>query len=335
MKRIISIVLILAVAMVAFAGGSSEASTSTGVKTLKLGTTAPGGPVNGCAEYFAKSVAEVSGGKLVVDVHTASTLGNTAQLYAQLKSGDLDFFVTAFDTATVLKDGEAFAIVCVPYVFDDFDHYMKFATSDLCKEMIAKVEASNGLHFVGLGSQNMPRTLSARIPVYSVEDVKNLKLRCPETKGQFQMWEMWGANPLIINGGESYTAIEQGIADGQENDVVGSYNSGYGEILKYFMEIDYIQQANVIWGSQINWGKYTDQEKAWIEEALAKTFKEYSEETVNSYDAAKAGLIAQGVTFVDVDVDSFKQATYAAIPTLEAQGIIPAGLYDTVRALNN
>ena len=332
MKKVLAILLVMTLLTVSvFAQGGTE---SSGVKTLKVGSTSPAGSSHQDAlEYLQKKVQEISGGKLDMSIHMAGSLGNTAQEFAQLKEGTLDIFLCGFDTSAVLKEGSDFAVLCVPYVFDDMEHYEKFVASDLCKSMIEKVEEANGLHFYGLVAPSNPRTLSTtKKYISSVKDVDNMKIRVPETQAIYEMWKAWGANPVIISGGELYTSLESGLCDGQDNDVVSSYTSGFGEVLKYFTEIDYIQQSLVMWFSDISWNKLTEEEQGWLNQAIAETYEEYGQVVRDSYASAKQALIDAGVEFCDVDVDSFKNAAAEAVKSMDGV-LFTAGLYDQIRAM--
>lgn len=335
MKKLFVLLLVfITVLGVVTAGGSAE--SANGVKMLKLGSTTPAATYSHEAlQYFQSRVRELSGGKLDMTIHMGGTLGTTAQEYAQLREGSLDMFQTAFDTASVLRGGQDFTVTCVPYVFDDMEHYHKFAESDLGLGMIAEVEKQNGIHFLGILAPMLPRALSTtNRPVTSVADVANLKIRVSEAQSIYEMWKAWGANPVIISGGELYSSLESGLADGQDNDVVSTHSSGMGEIQDYYTELDYIQQCIVLWFSQSNWDKLSDEEKGWIETALNDTYTHFEEVLGQQYEEAKQALIDEGVTFIEPDIESFKEATEASIGVMDGV-LFREGLYDEIRALNN
>lgn len=331
MKKALVVLLVLFTALAVFAAGTTEAS---GTKTLKLGSTSPAGSSHEKALlYFQERLQAVSGGKLDVSIHMAGALGTTAQQFAQLQEGTLDIFLCGFDTSATLREGSDFAVVCVPFAFNDMAHYEKFVNSDLCQGMIAKVEKANGLHFFGLIAPSNPRALSTtNKPVYSVADVKNMKIRVPETQAIFKVWESLGANPVIISGGELYSALQSGLADAQDNDVVASQSSGFGEVLHYWAEIDYIQQALVTWFSDITWKSLSAEEQGWLNQALAETYAGFGQIVRDGYATSKQILVEAGMTFCDVDVDSFRAAAAEAVKEMDGV-LFTKGLYDQIRAL--
>ena len=234
--------------------GESEGGNQGGQETvvLKIGTTAPPTTlVSQSAQLFGDILKEISGGKMSVELVTSGALGTTAQHYSQLEQGTLDIFVTAFDTATVMKDSGDFSIFVVPFAFDDVDHLRKFLDTDDFQAMLKKAEDANGVKFMGPVGNMLPRCLSTtKVEVKSPADLNNLKIRTPEAPTVTKVWQAWGANPIQTPGSEIYSSLESGIADGQDNDVVGTTSTPLYEVQKYYMELNYIQQCNIMWMSE-------------------------------------------------------------------------------------
>lgn len=319
----------------ASAAKSGQTASSGAAVTLKIGTTAPPTTlVSQSAAMFGEKLAALSNGKMGVDLCTSGTLGTTAQHYAQLGQGDLDLFVTAFDTETVMKDSKDFSIFVVPYAFNDCAHLRKFLTTDKFNEMLQKVEKANGVKYVGLTGDMLPRCLSTtNTPVKTPADLKNLKIRTPESTAIVKVWSAWGASPIQTPGSEIYSSLESGLIDGQDNDVVGSTSTPLYEVQKYYMEINYIQQANVMWMSQKTWDKLTEEQRTWVQKAIAETDSQFSKDLFGAkYDDAKKLMQDSGVTFVDVDVDAFKASAADVVKKLDGS-LFTAGLYDYVRGL--
>ena len=313
----------------------AETGSSEEAITLKYGATSPAGSIHETfANTFAQNLNEISGGLITVEVNMGGVLGNTMSHYSQMTQGDLDFFQAALDTGSGLRNGGDLAVVLVPFLFNDENHYYKFLESDLFKGMISEIESANGLRFMGELSKQLPRALStSKVPVHSVADVANLKIRTPESTAMTEIWKAWGANPVVISGGEMYSALQSGLADGQDNDVVNSYSTALHEVQDYFMEINYIYQSMFLWMSEMTWSELSPQQQEWIEQAIEKTHGEMAELIDSSYESAKQGLIDGGMEFIeDVDLDSFREATANAIGTLEGS-LFREGLYEEIRSM--
>lgn len=301
--------------------------------TLKLGTTgATTGSIYKASTYFADAVAEVSGSALEIEVIGAGSLGTTAQHYAQLREGSLDIFITALDTGTTMQGGEDFAVCVVPYLFKDREHFAKFMESDVLQQMMDAVSGPNNIHYLGAMGFNLPRGLGCKFPVHSVEDVANLKIRVPETASMMTVWKAWGANPQIIASKELYTALEGGMVDAQENDLMTSFNNGWMEIAKYYMELEYIQQGNILYVSQDTWNRLSDQQKAWLEEGRIKAHEIFNHEMEGLYDTVKNEALESGVEFIDCDTQGFRQKAAQAAEEMDGD-LWSDGLYQKISDL--
>lgn len=320
--------------------GSAKTEETLEVKkdtpfVIKMGTTSSAkGMPSRAAENFKSILEELSGGMMSCDVNIAGALGNTAQHYGQLKDGSLGGFVTAYDTFTIMEKGEDFAISVVPFAFDDMKHFHNWVDSELYQEMVTPVEEANHVKVIGTIGDVCPRGLSTSgKPIKSVADVENLKIRVPETKSMVSVWEAWGANPTIIPASEIYTSLDSKIADGQDNDVLTTDNSAYAEVQDYYMELDYIMQAEVLVLSEKTWNQMNEQQQNWVMEAAAKAQDSFTKQVASEYDEAKKHMQTElNVEFVDVDVQSFRDVALGAVQ--EMNGVLFSdGLYDKVRAL--
>lgn len=302
---------------------------------LKLGTTgpAPADDVYVASTYFADAVEEISGGKITVEVIGSGALGTTAQHYAQLKEGSLDFFTTAFDTATTMVGGDDFAVVACPYLFRDIDHYQAFLDSDLLGEMLAPVEEANKVVYLGPLGFRLPRGLNCTFPIHNVSEVANLKIRTPDTASTLRVWEAMGANPMIISASELYTSLQSGICDAQENDYKTSYNNGWMEAAHYYMELDYIQQGNVLYISDSTWNTLNDQQKGWVQDALKTAHESFNADTEKALADMKDKIVADGYEFVtDIDIQGFRDKAAEAVETLDGS-LWSEGLVEKIQAI--
>ncbi|MCF0237746.1 MAG: TRAP transporter substrate-binding protein [Sphaerochaetaceae bacterium] len=345
MKKILTVMLIACVAFMAFANGGSEAATGTGIagttanpRILKAGTSAPASTDTRNGYYvFEKlmneKLMELSGGTIGYECVYGGALGNNTQLLAQLKAGTLDFMPTGFDLATNLQNSEKFYAVSMPYVFDNDAHMDAFLESDLWKEMVEELKQSNGIYIAGLAMHQTARSFNTKKPIVHPEDLKNLKIRVPESTVQMEMWKATGASPMVVPASELYTSLDSGVVEGQENDIVASaVTLKLYEVAPYFTETDYIKQACLLYMSAKTYDAMTEQEKAWFEEALDYACAEASQCYYEKYDAAKEEIVAHGGTIVEFDFDEWKTYFSDLVHNVFDGKYFPAGLYDQIQA---
>ena len=346
-RSVLCMVLVMSISILASCGNpttpASSGNTSVsnsgseeGVLTLRYGNAAVSSAASSAnALMYAEVLEEVSGGQMKVEYIGDSALGNQAQHYAMIKEGTLDLMQSSFDSFASLEGGEDFAVVLAPYLFDDLDHLGNFVESDLCRDMLTELEAANNFHVIGICTYALPRNLSTTRPVHSIDDVRGLKIRVPNSTAMMAIWDAWGAEPQIMDGGQLYTAMESGLVEAQDNDVMNTYNASFAEVAPYYTEIEYINQCYLMFITQPTWDKLTDQQKAWVEEACQITCDQYTEIFLAAGGSSKQDLIDAGVTFIeDADIDSFKAA--AEEFNREQDGKLwSAGLYEQIRAMAN
>lgn len=63
--------------------------------------------------------------------------------------------------------------------------------------------------------------------------MKGLKIRTMTVPIHLEMFEAMGANPTPMNSSEVFSALQQGVVDGQENPCSNIYSNKYHEVQKY------------------------------------------------------------------------------------------------------
>lgn len=66
------------------------------------------------------------------------------------------------------------------------------------------------------------------------DDLKGLKIRVQQSPASVNMVKAFGAAASPMSFGEVYTAIQQGVIDGAENNELALTNNKHGEVAKYF-----------------------------------------------------------------------------------------------------
>lgn len=342
MKRALAILVAL-VMMLSLLSGCGAKPAAGGDSTdeaivLKLGVT-----TNQTAAHYTSSVAfaeeleKVSGGKMTLQIISDGALGTVAQHFAQLKAGTLDCFVTGVSDAEILQDGKDFGVMCTPFLFSSQDHYEKFISSDVFAGMMSKVEEANGVKFIGETCMNFPRGLNTKMAVHKLDDMKGVKIRVSNNPIYLTSWDVLGATPVTVDG-SPYMAVEQGLADAQENDIVLSISIGCTEVCPYYMQTEYVYQSLGMYMSQATWSKLSDTQKGWITQALAASKTAFTEKLFASMDETVAKAVNEsGLTVIpkeEIDIDSFRAPIAENIAKIaEAEGFDMA-LYEQIRDLD-
>lgn len=233
--RRIGATLALPMSLALFAGCTTAENTPAAAGenptlTLKIGSSQPETQPNFyCGMKLLKERIEAQEDlNLTLDLFPNSQLGPDAERFSSVQSGDIDIDLqggsamsTAFPKIGVLD---------AAYAFDDIDHFFKWIDEN-GEQFFAEFNGATDTTIVDAWYFGM-RTFTATAPIRSPDDLADLKIRFPNTPQFLANAKALGANAVAIAVEELYLALQQGVAQGQENPVVATHAQKFDEILK-------------------------------------------------------------------------------------------------------
>ena len=122
------------------------------------------------------------------------------------------------------------------------------------------------------------------------------------------MANAFGAAAAPMGFGEVYTAIQQGVIDGAENNELALTNNKHGEVAKYYTYNKHQMVPDMLVANLKFLNSLSPEEYQVFKEAAQKSTEVELEEWDKSIDEAKKiATDDMGVEFIDVDVNAFKQ----------------------------
>lgn len=82
-----------------------------------------------------------------------------------------------------------------------------------------------------------------------------------------------GGSATPISWGELYTALQQGVVDGAENNPPSFYLSKHYEVCKHYSLDEHTSVPDVLLISTIIWEDLSQEEKVWIQEAADESYQ--------------------------------------------------------------
>jgi TRAP-type transport system periplasmic protein len=218
-------------ALILSAGALVAHDAAAQTKVLNLGYVGrPTAPEGISVTAMAEAVKQRTNGRVEIRLHPGGALGGDREVIEGVTLGTVEMTVASTSIfANFVPDLQVFDI---PFLFRDFDHAMGVLEGPVGQEMMAKINARGlkGLAFGGIGFRQLT---NSRRPVTGVEDVKGLKIRTQENQIHLQVWRALGALPTPMAIPEVFTALQQGVVDGQENPVGAIINNKFGQVQKY------------------------------------------------------------------------------------------------------
>lgn len=190
--------------------------------------TGPDSPQNVVAKEVAAQIVKDTGGRVAAKVFDSGQLGQTdSLLQAIVTGGGVQATITVV-TDTICPPTKLFL---APYVFPD--RAAAFAALDGAAAQPIYAECrKRGYEFVAAWDSGF-RQLSTNKPVNGLADIKGLKLRVPNGALWLDTFRNLGANPTPMGVAGLYSALQQGVVDGQEQPIANYYAGKYMEVQKY------------------------------------------------------------------------------------------------------
>ena len=232
--------------------------------TLKLGHIAdPQNPYAQGAVKFSELVKEKTGGAVDVQVFPSSQLGNQRDLIEGLTFGTVDMTLTS--TAVLGNFLPQAAVFDLPFIFRDIPHAYK--ALDTVGMEICKPLEQRGIKVLAMWENGVRHMTNNRNPIRVPEDMKGLKIRVMEQPIYIEMMKALGASPTPMAFGELFTAMQQGVVDGQENPAAHIWTSRFFEVQKYISLTAHTYSAEPLLISMSVWSTLPEKYRAAIQEA--------------------------------------------------------------------
>lgn len=180
------------------------------------------------ATNFAAALSKLAP-SVKVEIFPNAQLGQDPALAQAVKLGTLDITVNG----PVLEQYvPSLAVMDLPFMFRNLDDAHKWQDGSVGSKI--KIDCEKvGFHFLGWIDIGMRDVTNNRRPIETVADFKGLKIRVPPGKIFVKTFQALGASVQSINFGELYTALQQGVVDGQENPPTTIRVQKYFEVQKY------------------------------------------------------------------------------------------------------
>jgi tripartite ATP-independent transporter DctP family solute receptor len=245
------------------AGACSQRGEVTVLKLAHALDT--GHPVHHGMVHMAERLAHYSGGKMRMDIYPSGQLGAERELVELVQIGSLD--ITKVSTSPLEAFVPVMKIFSLPYVFRSREHCLKVLDSEIGQRLLASTEVArlHGLGYYDAGSRSFYMVDTA---VETPADLTGKKIRVQKSQTSVKMIAALGGSATPISWGELYTALQQGVVDGAENNPPSFYRSRHYETSKYYALNEHTMVPDILLMSLRSWEALEPQQKEWLQKAV-------------------------------------------------------------------
>lgn len=272
-------------------------------------------PVHKGMEYMAERLAEKSGGELQIEIYPAQQLGTERQTLELLQIGSLA--MTKTSGAVMENFAPQIKALSLPYIFKGRAHAYRVQDSKVGKDLLLQSEKFwlRGLGYFDAGQRSF---YTKDRPINSPEDLEGLKIRVQESVTAMNLVRSLGGAPTPISWGELYTALQQGVVDGAENNPPSFYTSRHYEVCKYYSLNEHTAVPDMLVIGTVAWNRLTSQEQIWLQEAADEAITFQRKLWVEAEEKALAEVEAAGVTVIRPDKSTFMTKTKGLLTAYKA-----------------
>jgi tripartite ATP-independent transporter DctP family solute receptor len=303
----------LLIAAALLLAGCRDAETA---RVLRLGHgLAVEHPVHRAMEVMAARLRELSGGRLELRIHPAEQLGSERECLELLQIGSLA--MTKVSASVMENFAPALRVFGVPYLFRDDAHRFAVLDGPVGEELLrAGVPLRlRGLAWYDSGSRSFYTVDRA---VRGPGDLEGLKIRTQESPTAMAMVQGFGAAATPLAWGELYTALQQGVVDGAENNPPSFFLSRHFEVARHYVLDEHTAVPDVLLVSESVWQQLSPTERGWLTRAADESAQVQRGLWREATDEALAAVAAAGVTVVHPDKAAFAAHLAPVRAALEA-----------------
>lgn len=283
-------------------------------KTLFLAHSLPTShPVHLGILDFQKRVAEHSGGDLVIKIFPDGQLGTERELLELLQIGSVA--MTKVSAATMASFAPEYEVLGAPYLFKDKEHLFRVLEGEVGERLLnsSKDYLLQGLCFYDAGSRSFYTT---KEPVRSPEDLRGLKIRVMNHQMSVAMVNAMGGAATPMAYGELYTALQQGVVDGAENNPPSFVSSNHYEVAKYYALDEHTVIPDVLVIGTKYWDELSETERWWISDAATQSVEAQKQYWQASVEESMKILEEAGVLVTRPEKSAFSAKTQGIIERL-------------------
>ncbi|MEH7225511.1 TRAP transporter substrate-binding protein [Bacillus sp. JJ1566] len=308
------IFLIFTMLAILLSGCSEVASSDKGI-LVKVGTTlSPSSPVNvALKEVFEPEIEKRTNGRYNVEIYDSGQLGGEKQLYDFTRSGIVE--MTAIGTV-MWSEVPMMATPDFPFVFKDVAHARRAYQGEVGEYIAKNFEEQEPIKFLAW-NPNGARVFSSSFPIESPEDLKGQKVRMPNNPIHVKLAESLGANVVIMDLGEVFTALEQGVVDGQDNPMSTFRQEGWFEVQDYIYETNHMVSSNELMMSKEFWDTLSEEDQKIFQEVALETSNRTWDIYENSIEDDRKFLEEQGIVVETPSEEERQKLIKAAQPVYE------------------
>ena len=273
-------------------------------------------PKGKAAVYFAEKAAELTKGKVKVEVYANSALYKDKEEMEALQIGSVQMLAPSLAKFGPLgvKEFEAFDF---PFMFDNTEELHKITQGPVGAAMLTKLEPKGikGLAYWDNGF----KAFSANTPLKNPADYKGKKFRIQSSKVLEEEIRSLGGIPQVMAFSEVYQALQTGVVDGTENPISNFYTQKMHEVQKHLSLTNHGYLGYAVIVNKKFWDGLPADVRGQLEDAMKKATIYANQIAQDENDRSLEGVKKSGKTIVYTPTAEERMALKKAMAPVHAK----------------
>lgn len=281
-------------------GAWAQASAIPATRIRMTMIVSPREPLGVAMEHVIREAQRRSNGAIRIDFFPSGQLGQDLATFEQLSAGTVNIHASGFGINANYNSFFA------PWLFNDFAHVERVLDSPLAQAWNADLERTRNVNVL-LAYPRAPRMMTnSKRAIRTPDDLRGLKLRVPEIPILFNAFKELGAEPVAMNFGEVYTALQSGTIEGQENPLPTIVGFSLQEVQKFVSLTEHVRAPEFIYVNARWWKGLPAPVRELMTQCFAEgkevAAKAIAEQQTSNLDAIRKANAAVN----DVDMAAFR-----------------------------
>ncbi|AUC98584.1 TRAP transporter substrate-binding protein [Bradyrhizobium sp. SK17] len=277
---------------------------------MRCSSSLPNDPkyANGRVYYdnLVKSLkANGLGEQIDVTFFPDNQLGQEIDVINSVKLGVIDLMVSGSSISANLVP--LVGTFDLGYLFTSYQQQTKAFDAGAAKPIEAALLKGANIHIIGWAYNFGARSVLAKKPVKTPEDLAGLKIRTLPNPIITECLRLMGAAATPLAFGEIYTALQAGVLDGLEHDPPTILASKFYETAKHYALTQHIFSPLAVYFSDTTFNRMDPKLREGFLDAANKAAIETRAHGLAVEKEALATLVEKGVTVVECDKEAFRK----------------------------
>lgn len=265
------------------------------------------------ATAMVDELARLSAGTLTIKTFPNGTLGGERDMVESTRVGVIDLVITS--TGPVSGFVPEIQIFDIPFLFRDIRHARAVLDGPIGQRALDAFP-KHGLVGLGWGENGFRNLTNNRKPIHTPEDLQGLKIRTMENTIHMTAFRSVGVTPTPMAMPELFTALEQGLVDGQENPIAVIMAAKLSQVQKHLSLSQHVYSPALVLMARSSWDGLSGQEKEWVGAAAKAAITAMRAASLSAAENGVEELRKQGMEVVtDIDRAAFIKALEPAYAT--------------------